>query len=150
MLVPSARQALLVGGTGKGCVWVAGRKGHLCGRGYQNSVEIALVPRLFRRSRWDQACAEAKDGGPGPGKGLLEGRRMSDGWGAYAVEITSQEEGSGPAARVSGKGKGESSEPQGWRWRCPGPTFFHLLQSCCSGGEEGKWGDAQGLLSRYG
>lgn len=82
MLVPSARQALLVGGVGKGCVWVAGRKGHLCGRGYQNIVEIALVPRLFRRSRWDPACAEAKDGGPGLGKGLLEGRRMSDGMGS--------------------------------------------------------------------
>lgn len=72
------------------------------------------------------------------------------GWGAYAVETTSQEEGSGTAARVSGKGKGERPEPQGWRWRCPGPTFFHLLQSCCSGEEERKRGDAQGLLSRYG
>lgn len=64
------------------------------------------------------------------------------GWGAYAVETTGQEEGSGTAARASGKGEGES--PQGWRRRCPGPTSFHLLQSCCSEGEERKWGDAQG------
>lgn len=40
------------------------------------------VPRLFRSCRWDPACAEAKDGGPGPGTGLLEGRRMSGGTGS--------------------------------------------------------------------